>query len=188
MQAKFGWCSDLSLSYQRKCFYTISFRMKMGPQNERGWLLCTDIETNKSRGIACLKETHITPLSPSLAQVAPKMKDTMVSFISLMQRNNKNKNNSKLPPKRKIKHKEQIKEQAPPLSGEWKPASYVAVTAFVILALALVSGTAYDLFNRWVIVSNVNTIKPDSLKIKKLRHHLFFLQNLYLCPNTLDLS
>ena len=103
-----------------------------------------------------------------------------------MQRNNKNKNNSKLPPKRKIKHKEQTKEQAPPLSGEWKPASYVAVTAFVILALALVSGTAYDLFNRWVIVSNVNIIKPDSLKIKKLRHHLFFcVQNLYLCPSPL---
>ena len=54
----------------------------------------------------------------------------------------------------------QTKEQASSLSGEWKPASYVAVTTFVILALALASGTAYDLFNRWVIVSNVNIIKP----------------------------
>ena len=66
MQSKFGWCSDPSLSYQRKCFYSICFRMKMGPQNERGWLLCTHIETNKSRGIAWLKRNSQHPPYPHL--------------------------------------------------------------------------------------------------------------------------
>ena len=144
------------------------------------------VENGPIRDCLTKRNSQHPLLSSSLAQVAPEMKDTMVSFISLMQRNNKKNNNSKLPPQNEKKHKEQTKEQAPPLSGEWKPASYVAVTAFVILALALCSGTAYDLFNRWVIVSNVNIIKPDSLKIKKLRHHLFFcVQNLYLCPSPL---
>ena len=128
------------------------------------------------------------PLSSSLAQVAPEMKDTMVSFISHEEEPPKTN-----PPKRK-KNKEllsqkQTKEQAPPLSGEWKPASYVAVTAFVILALALVSGTAYDLFDRWVIVSNFNIIKPFSPNIKKLRYHLLclFAKSISLSL-TLDLS
>merc|ERR1719450_209197 len=33
-------------------------------------------------------------------------------------------------------------------NGEWKPASFVAVPIFAILALALVCGTAYDIFIR----------------------------------------
>merc|ERR1719341_137560 len=33
-------------------------------------------------------------------------------------------------------------------NGEWKSASYVAVTTFAILVLALTVGTAYDIFNR----------------------------------------
>ena len=37
-------------------------------------------------------------------------------------------------------------------SGEWKPGSYVAVVTFVTLALALVIGTAYDIFIRVVYI------------------------------------
>ena len=46
-------------------------------------------------------------------------------------------------------------------SGEWKPGSYVAVVTFVTLALALVIGTAYDIFIRVVyeLFSDVGEIR-----------------------------
>ena len=41
------------------------------------------------------------------------------------------------------------------LPGEWKPGSFVAVTTFAILALALFIGTAYDIFNRVVFIKMI---------------------------------
>ena len=38
--------------------------------------------------------------------------------------------------------------------GDWKPGSYVAVTTFAILALALTIGTAYDIYNRVVVIKS----------------------------------
>ena len=59
------------------------------------------------------------------------------------------------------------------LSGEWKPASYVAVTTFAILALALAFATAYDIFNRVVVINSTVIMMMNTVIIWKSKNEIY---------------
>ena len=70
------------------------------------------------------------------------------------------------------------------LSGEWKPASYVAVTTFAILVLTITIGTADDIFYRVrgvfiknivIVILIINTLKTNTCEYIHLSYIMICL-------------